>query len=52
VQPSNEAVYFCAHNHGIVQRIALDPGRDLAAFTVKAVANEVIVGVLGITLGR
>lgn len=52
VQTRNETVYFSDHNHGIVQRVALDPARELQALRVCAVANEVIVGVLGVSICR
>lgn len=51
VQRENETVCFSPRNHGMVQRIGLDPGRALARLSVRAVANEVVVGVIGITLG-
>jgi len=52
VQARNETVYFSDHNHGLVQRVALNPARDLHSLYVRAVANEVIVGVLAISLCR
>lgn len=52
LQTENETVYFSEYNHGMVQRIALDAGKELAALSVEAVANEVIVGVLGLSIRR
>ncbi|MFA6111117.1 MAG: hypothetical protein WDA75_20360, partial [Candidatus Latescibacterota bacterium] len=52
VQTEAETEYFSDRNHGIVERIAVDPGRNLGGLVVRAVANEVILGILGITLGR
>jgi hypothetical protein len=50
LQPENETVYFSDYNHGIVQRIALAPAKELASLTIEAIANEVIVGLLGISI--
>ena len=52
LQSENEYVYFNDYNHATVQRVALNPQKPLASVTVEAVANEVIVGVLGISLRR
>ncbi|NLX04060.1 MAG: hypothetical protein GXY33_02830 [Phycisphaerae bacterium] len=52
VQRENETVYFSRTNHAIVQRIALDPAKPLASLTVRAVANEVVVGLLGLAIRR
>ncbi|NMA42799.1 MAG: hypothetical protein GX946_05395 [Oligosphaeraceae bacterium] len=50
LQKQNEHFYFSEWNHGIVQIIPCDEKRPLAALYVEAVANEVILGVLGVTL--
>ncbi len=52
LQTENETVYFSNCNHGIVQRIKLDRNRELAAVSVEAVANEIIIGILGISIAR
>jgi len=52
VQQKNETQYFSDFNHGIVQRIPLDPAKELKTLKVKAIANEVIVGILGISIGK
>ncbi|MEN6453491.1 MAG: DUF4450 domain-containing protein [Prolixibacteraceae bacterium] len=52
VQQENETEYFSDFNHGIVQRIPLNPDKELKSFHVRAVANEVIVGILGISIQR
>jgi hypothetical protein len=52
VQTQNETVYFSDHNHGLVQRVPLDPARALHSLRVRAVANEVIVGVLAVSICR
>jgi hypothetical protein len=50
IQQSNETEYFSDFNHGIVQRIPLNRSKELKALKVRAVANEVIVGILGISI--
>jgi hypothetical protein len=52
VQQENETVYFSDYNHAIVQRMILDSTKELRGFTVQAVANEVITGILGLSLRR
>ncbi|MFH1969719.1 MAG: hypothetical protein ABIJ53_05310, partial [Verrucomicrobiota bacterium] len=52
LQTQNETVYFSDYNHGIVQRINLEPGKDLAKIAIEAIANEVIIGLLGISILR
>ena len=51
-QEKNETVYFSDGTHGLVQKIALDPEKKLRKFTVEAVANEVIVNILALTLRK
>ncbi|MBR4663316.1 MAG: hypothetical protein IKO93_05535, partial [Lentisphaeria bacterium] len=51
-QERNETVYFSDGTHGLVQKIALDPLKELCKFTVEAVANEVIVNILALTLRK
>jgi hypothetical protein len=51
-QELSESVQFSDGNHAIVQRIALDPARDLEALAAGATANEVIIGVLGLSVHR
>jgi hypothetical protein len=52
VQQENDTEYFSDYNHGIIQRIPLDNSKELKAFKVRAVANEVIVGILGISIQK
>ncbi len=52
VQQENETEYFSNYNHGIIQRITLNPSKELKALTVRTIANEVMVGVLGISICR
>jgi len=49
-QSQNESQYFSDYNHAIIQRIPLDPEKELKALRAVAVANEVIVGILGLSL--
>ena len=51
-QDRNETVYFSDGTHGLVQKIALDPEKELCKFTVEAVASEVIVNILALTLRK
>lgn len=52
IQHENEAVALNDYNHALVQRIALDPTKELESLAVRGVANEVIVGVLGLSVRR
>jgi len=52
LQTQNETVYFSNYNHGIVQRIILEPEKELAMISMEAIANEVIIGLLGISIRR
>jgi len=52
LQSDNEAVYFSDYNHGIVQRIILNPQKDLSALTLQAVANEVILGLMAVSIRK
>ena len=49
LQTENETVYFSPYNHGIIQRIDLDPRKELSALILEAVANEVVLGMLGMS---
>ena len=51
-QTENESFYFNHYNHATVQRIKLDQNKRLKNVKVEAVANEVILGVLGISICR
>ena len=51
-QRENESIQFSDVNHAIVQRIRLDPSRKLKSLQVQGTANEVIIGLLGISLRR
>ena len=50
LQTQNETVYFSDFNHGTVQRIPLEPNKELESVSIEAIANEVIVGLLGISV--
>lgn len=51
-QRANESVQLSEFNHAIIQRLRLDPTRALKSLTVQGTANEVIVGVLGVSVRR
>ena len=52
LQTQNETVYFSDYNHGMVQRIELDSQKELAEISMEAIANEVIIGLLGISVRK
>jgi hypothetical protein len=52
LQTVNETVYFSDYNHGIVQRISLDSEKKLSSVSIETVANEVIIGLLGVSIRR
>ncbi|OQA88644.1 MAG: hypothetical protein BWY31_00242 [Lentisphaerae bacterium ADurb.Bin242] len=52
LQKENESLYFSEGTHGTVQKIRLNPARELKTFRAEAVANEVIVSILSLTLFR
>ena len=47
-----EIFYFNNFNHATVQKIRIDPNKELASIKVEAIANEVILGVAGISISR
>ena len=47
-----ECFYFSNFNHATVQRIRLDPGKELASVRIETIANEVTLGVAGISISR
>ncbi len=49
-QTGNETLYFSDGTHGIVARIRLDDTKTVKALRVTAVANEVIINIIGITV--
>lgn len=51
-QTQNETFYFNHYNHATVQRIKLDQTKKLKNIKIEAVANEVILGVLAISICR
>ncbi len=52
IQSENETYYFSEFNHANVQRIKLDPEKELKCINFEAIANEVILGVMGISIAR
>lgn len=51
-QRENETVHFSDVNHAIVQKIILNESKKVESVVVRGTANEVIVGVLGISLAK
>ncbi len=47
-----ECFYFSNFNHATVQRIRLDSSKELESIKIEAVANDVIIGVAGISIAR
>jgi len=52
IQSENETFYFSDYNHAIVQRIKLKGEKELKCIKFEAVANEVILGVMGVSIAR
>lgn len=50
LQTQNETFYFNDYNHATVQRICLAPNKELANVKIEAIANEVIMGVMGVSI--
>lgn len=51
-QRENETVHLSDVNHAIVQRIELNDAKTVMSIDVRGTANEVIVGILGISLRK
>ena len=47
-----EIFYFSTYNHATVQRIVLDAEKEIESVQIEAVANDVILGVAGISIAR
>lgn len=52
LQKENEIFYFSDFNHATVKRLRLDSAKKLASVKVEAIANEVIMGVMGVSIKR
>ena len=52
LQKEFEYFYFSEGNHGIICRIPADPAKEIRSFTVRAVANEVIIALFGANIIR
>lgn len=48
----SEIFYFSNFNHATVKRIRLNPNKPLSSVKIEAVANELILGVAGISIAR
>ena len=47
-----EIFYFNEFNHATVQKLRIDPTKELENIKIEAVANELVLGVAGISIGR
>ena len=47
-----EIFYFNEFNHATVQRLRIDPTKELENIKIEAVANELVLGIAGISIGR
>ena len=47
-----EIFYFNSFNHATVQKIRLDAEKELSCIKIEAVANEVILGIAGISISK
>ena len=45
-----EIFYFSNYNHATVKRVKIDPEKELESIKIEAVANDVILGVAGISI--
>ena len=52
LQTENEIFYFNDFNHATVQRITLNPDKEVASVKIEAIANEVIMGVMGVSIRK
>ena len=52
LQKESETFYFSRFNHATVHRIRLNPAKALAHVKVEAIANEVIMGIMGVSISR
>lgn len=52
LQKQNEIFYFNNYNHATVQRVRINPDKELESIKIEAVANEVIMGVMGISISK
>ncbi len=52
LQKESESYYFSNYNHATVQKLRLDPTKKLKNIKFEAIANEVIMGVLGVSISR
>ncbi len=47
-----EIFYFNNFNHATVQRVRINPDKELESIKIEAVANEVVLGVAGVSISR
>lgn len=51
-QTQNEIFYFNNYNHATVQRVRINPDKELGSIKIEAVANEVIFGCMGVSISK
>ena len=47
-----EIVYFSDYNHATAVRVRLDPAKELKDVKIEAIANELVLGIAGISINR
>ena len=47
-----EIFYFSNYNHATVKKVRLDSGKELRSVKIEAIANELVLGVAGISVSR
>ena len=52
LQKENETFYFNDYNHATVQRIRVFPNKKLVNVKIETIANEVIMGLMGVSISR
>lgn len=52
LQTQNEIFYFNDYNHANVQKLRIDSTKELASVKIEAIANEVIMGIIGMSISR
>lgn len=52
ITTEGEIFYFSNYNHATVQKLRIDPTKELANIKFEAVANEIVLGIAGISISR
>jgi hypothetical protein len=48
----SEIFYFSNFNHATVNRVRLDPEKELLSVKIEAIANELVLGIAGVSINR